>query len=125
MKKRELNLIIIAFSLLAVLTVTALSGCESINNAEKTVNNAVSSINSNINSNIENNPVTSLYSQINEKETQYDGNKLENIIKNFYDGVVSGTINEDTAGYLVTSPLPQKNDSASQRKAAANELRNC
>ena len=115
MKKKLLSVI---FSLSAVLSITALSSCAAINNAEKTINNAVS----NINSTIENNPVTSLYSQINEKETQYDGNKLQNVLKNFYAGVISGTINEDTAGYLVTATLPKQNASASERKTAANEL---
>lgn len=114
----KIKIPVIFISVLTLLSISAFSGCDTVKNAEKTVNNAVS----NINSTIENNPVTSLYNQINEKETQYDGEKLEVVLKNFYAGVIAGTINEDTAGYLVTEPLPEKNYSAAQRKNAANNL---
>ena len=59
---------------------------------------------------------------IREISRAYDGEKLEVVLKNFYAGVIAGTINEDTAGYLVTEPLPEKNYSAAQRKNAANNL---
>lgn len=100
-------------------SVTAMSGCgDVINNAESTANNAIGKVTSTIG----NNPATSLYNQINEKETQYGGKKLEEVLKNFYAGVVSGSINEETAGYLVTEKLPLPKANVSERKAAANDL---
>ncbi len=106
-------------AILALTSVTVLAGCgDMLNNAESTVNNTIS----NVTSALENNPVTSIYNQINEKETQYDSKKLENVLKDFYSGVISGTINEDTAGYLVTEALPAANSPTHTKKKAANEL---
>ena len=51
----KIKIPVIFISVLTLLSISAFSGCDTVKNAEKTVNNAVS----NINSTIENNPVTS------------------------------------------------------------------
>lgn len=116
MKKRITAIITAALILSCMGSLTGCSG--SISDLEKQVSNTIG----NVTSSLENNVVTSTWNEVNKTETKMDASKLNSTLKNFYTGIVSGTINEDTSGYLVTATLPAGNASNATRKQAANEL---
>ena len=115
MKKRST----ILAAVLALSCAAAFSGCSgSLQDVEKNVSNTIN----NVTSNLQNNVVTSTWGEINNAEVRSDANKLNDCLRSFYAGVVSGTVNEDTSGYLVTAALPAGNASVSVKKEAANQL---
>lgn len=115
--KKCITLIITAT--LLITCAASLCGCSgSISDVENAVSNTIS----NVTSKLENNVVTSTWNEVNKVETKADAATLNKAIKDFYAGVVSGTVNEDSAGYLVTAALPASNASVSEKKNAAKEL---
>ena len=110
---------VILAAVLALSCAATVSGCSgSIKDLENNVSNAVS----NVTSNLQNNPVTSAWGEVNSAQVRLDAAKLNDCLFNFYAGVIAGSINEDSAGYLVTAPLPAANAANSAKKSAANQL---
>ena len=116
MKKRMLTLFA---ALLLSVSIIPLSGCgDTLKNAEQKVNSTLGDLDSKI----KDNPLTSTYNEATSKETEYDAKKLNDVLKNFYSAVSTGTINEDTDGRNVTAQLPPANAAAAQKKEAAKSL---
>ena len=94
-----------ALVMTAVLTVSAaaMSGCDKVKEAAGTVKNAV----------------TSMADQVNNFDSNVDASKLDEVLKNFYSGIKSGTINETTRGQYVTATLPAANAISAERDSAA------
>lgn len=66
--------------------------------------------------------VVSVVEKANTLEMESDASKLDGVLKQFYSGVVTGTINSTTSGGRVSAHLPPQNASAAEKKAAANAL---
>lgn len=116
MKKRMLTLLA---ALLVTVSIVPISGCgDALKNAEQTVNSTLGGLDSKI----KDNPLTSTYNEVNNKETEYDAKKLNDVLKNFYSGVADGTINEDTDGRNVTAALPAPNSATPKKLEAAKSL---
>lgn len=94
-----------ALLMTAVLAVSAVSmtGCDKVKEAAGSVKNAV----------------TSMADQVNNFDSNVDASKLDEVLKNFYAGIKSGTINETTRGQYVTAPLPAANATSAERNSAA------
>lgn len=105
---------LLAVSLLAAVTCSVFisTGCSKVQELADKAEGAVSEIGNNI-VNFEDNITGGLTEE---------ARNLDASVKDFYAGVVSGEINETTAGYLVTAPLPDQKATSYERTEAANAL---
>ena len=94
--------LIVAAAVIAVGT-AALTGCDKVKEAAGNVRNVV----------------TSMAEQVNNFDENIDADKLNDVLKNFYNGIKDGSINETTRGQYVTAELPKQNADAAALKAAA------
>ncbi len=113
------KIIALTAAILTLAGTAVVGGCStSLKDIESNVSNTIS----NVTSQLQNNVVTSAWSQVNDAQLRADASKLDAVLRDFYSGVVAGTINEDSAGYLVTATLPAPTDSIAARKSCANSL---
>ncbi len=96
----------IAALALLVLSASALTGCEQVQNAANEAKNTV----------------TSIVDKVNTFEGDKEASTLESTLRDFYSGVIAGTVNETTYGQKVTATLPASTASASERNEAAKNL---
>ncbi len=96
---------IFAVIMTAVLAVSAaaMTGCDKVKEAAGSVKNAV----------------TSMADQVNNFDSNVDASKLDDVLKNFYSGIKTGSINETTRGQYVTAALPAANATSAERDSAA------
>ncbi len=66
--------------------------------------------------------VTSLADKVNNFEMDQDADTLNNAVKNFYNGVLDGTINSVTKGTYVTASLPSPDADTAARSQAVKTL---
>ena len=78
--------LIVAAAVIAVGT-AALTGCDKVKEAAGNVRNVV----------------TSMAEQVNNFDENIDADKLNDVLKNFYNGIKDGSINETTRGQYVTA----------------------
>ena len=93
-------------AILLTISTAAFSGCDQVQNAANEAKKTV----------------TSIVDKVNSFEGDKEASTLNDCLKDFYNGVLSGNINETTYGQKVTAALPPANATAGERKTAAAGL---
>ena len=100
MKRTSVLLCLLTAALLTAVPV--LTGCDQVKDAAHNAKNAV----------------TSLADKFTNFELEQEADALNNIVKNFQNGILNGTINSTTKGNSVTAVLPKPDATAAERTAA-------
>ncbi len=104
MKRTSVLLCLLTAALLTAVPV--LTGCDQVKDAAHNAKNAV----------------TSLADKFTNFELEQEADALNNIVKNFQNGILNGTINSTTKGNSVTAVLPKPDATAAERTAALQTL---
>ncbi len=104
MKQRRLFILLLLGAV--ILQAGAAAGCDQIKSAADTAKNTV----------------TSMVDKVNTFEKDQEANALSSAVKEFYNGVVSGSINATTRGDRITASLPDQDAAQEERTNAAENL---
>ena len=104
MKQRRLFILLLLGTV--ILQAGASAGCDQIKSAADTAKNTV----------------TSMVDKVNTFEKDQEANALNSAVKEFYNGVVSGSINATTRGDRITASLPDQDAAQEERTNAAKNL---